>query len=136
MSNAQAYNAQAVVCAEGSQLILATAVVATPADAPSFASTILGMETGIGLPSTVLADTGFASREAVATLQARRIEPHVVIGRTQPHRPTTSGRHPSPRPRAASLNPGASPCWQSWKPPMPKSGLRGSNVATAATSNE
>jgi hypothetical protein len=59
----QAYNAQAVVCAEGSQLILAAGVVATPADAPSFAATILGMEHGIGLPSTVLADTGFAQRK-------------------------------------------------------------------------
>ncbi|TCZ57244.1 transposase, partial [Roseicella aquatilis] len=57
----QAYNAQAVVCAEGSQLILATGVVATPADAPGFATIILGMARGIGLPKTVLADTGFAS---------------------------------------------------------------------------
>ena len=40
----QAYNAQAVVCAEGSQLILATNLVATSADAPSFAATILGMQ--------------------------------------------------------------------------------------------
>jgi len=83
----QAYNPQAVVCAEGSQLILATNLVATPADAPSFAATILGMQQGIGLPRTVLADTGFASAEAVAALQARGIEPLVAIGRTQPHRP-------------------------------------------------
>jgi transposase len=82
----QAYNAQAVVCAEGSQLILATGVVATTADAPSFAPTILGMEGGIGLPKTVLADTGFASGWAVAALEARGIEPLVAIGRTQPHR--------------------------------------------------
>jgi hypothetical protein len=39
----QAYNAQAVVCAEGSQLILTTNLVATTADAPSFAATVLGM---------------------------------------------------------------------------------------------
>jgi transposase len=83
----QAYNAQAVVCAEGSQLILATGVVATSADAPSFASTILGMQAGIGLPTTVLADTGFASGKAVAALQAHKIDPLVAIGRTQPHRP-------------------------------------------------
>jgi transposase len=83
----QAYNAQAVVCAEGSQLILATGVVATTADAPSFASTILGMEHGIGLPKTVLADTGFASAQAVVALEARNIEPLVAIGRTQRHRP-------------------------------------------------
>ncbi len=44
------------------------------------------MERGIGLPRTVLADTGFASGEAVAALRAREIEPLVAIGRTQPHR--------------------------------------------------
>jgi transposase len=93
----QAYNAQAVVCAEGSQLILATGVVATTADAPSFASTILGMEHGIGLPKTVLADTGFASAEAVAALEARNIEPLVAIGRTQPHRPYDFRPPPKPK---------------------------------------
>jgi transposase len=93
----QAYNAQAVVCAEGSQLILAAGVVATPADAPSFAATILGMEHGIGLPSTVLADTGFASGEAVAALEARKIEPLVAIGRTQPHRPYDFRPPPKPK---------------------------------------
>lgn len=93
----QAYNAQAVVCAEGPQLILATGVVATPADAPSFASTILGMAQGIGLPKTVLADTGFASGEAVAALAARGIEPLVAIGRTQPHRPYDFRPPPQPK---------------------------------------
>src|SRR4051795_4385214 len=66
----QAYNAQAVVCAEGSQLILATNLVATTADAPSFAATVLGMKQTIGLSKTVLADPGFASAPAVAALQA------------------------------------------------------------------
>ena len=93
----QAFNAQAVVCSDGSQLILATAVVATSADAPSFAATILGMEHGIGLPKTVLADTGFASGEAVAALEARHIEPLVAIGRTQPHR--AYDFRPPPRPK-------------------------------------
>jgi transposase len=94
----QAYNAQAVVCAEGSQLILAAGVVATPADASGFAPTILGMEEGIGLPTTVLADTGFASGPGVAALAARGIEPLVAIGRTQPHRPYDF--RPPPRPKA------------------------------------
>ena len=68
-------NAQAVVCAAGTQLILATNLVATSADAPSFAATILAMEETIGLPPVVLADAGFASGEAVAELEARKIEP-------------------------------------------------------------
>src|SRR5205085_6134633 len=93
----QAYNAQAVVCAEGSQLILATNLVATSADAPSFAATILAMEAGIGLPKTVLADTGFASGKAVAALEARGIEPVVAIGRTQPHRPYDFRPPPQPK---------------------------------------
>ena len=93
----QAYNAQAVVCAEGSQLILATGVAATPADAPGFAAAILGMEGGIGLPQTVLADTGFASGPAVAALEAQGIEPLVAIGRTQPHRPYDFRPPPKPK---------------------------------------
>jgi transposase len=83
----QAYNAQAVVCADGSQLVLATNLVATTADAPSFAATILAMEKTIGLPKVVLADTGYASGPAVAALAVQGVEPLVAIGRTQPHRP-------------------------------------------------
>lgn len=95
----QAYNAQAVVCAEGTQLILATGLTASPADAPSFAATVLAMEKTIGLPRIVLADTGFASGPAVAVLQKRGIEPLVAIGRTQPHRPYDF--RPPPKPKAA-----------------------------------
>jgi transposase len=83
----QAYNAQAVVCADGAQLILATNLTASPADAPSFAATILAMANTGGLPPVVLADSGFASGPAVAELEGRNIEPLVAIGRTQPHRP-------------------------------------------------
>ena len=97
--NAQAVNAQAVVCADGTQLILATKLVATSADAPSFAATILGMEATVGRPGVVLADAGFASGPAVADLQAHGIEPLVAIGRTQPQRPYDF--RPPPKPNAA-----------------------------------
>lgn len=100
----QAYNAQAVVCAEGSQLILATNLTACPSDAPGFAGTILGMQQGIGLPKTVLADTGFASGDAVAALEAKGIEPLVAIGRTQPHRPYDF--RPPPEPKTAARQSG------------------------------
>ncbi|ACI49970.1 transposase IS1182 family protein [Gluconacetobacter diazotrophicus PA1 5] len=93
----QAYNAQAVVCAEGSQLILENGVVATTADAPSFAATILGMEERIGLPRTVLADTGFASGKAVETLQASGVDPLVAIGRPVNRRPYDFRPEPPPR---------------------------------------
>ena len=95
----QACNAQAVVCADGAQLILATGITASPADAPGFAGTILAMETTVGLPRVVPADTGFASGPALAELQQRGIEPLVAIGRTQPHRPYDF--RPPPKPKAA-----------------------------------
>jgi hypothetical protein len=101
----QAYNAQAVVCAEGTQLILATNLIATSADAPSFAATILAMEKTIGLPQSVLADAGYASGEAVAALQARGIDPLVAIARTQPHRPYDFRPPPEPKPRRRILEP-------------------------------
>ncbi len=93
----QAYNAQAVVCADGSQLILTTNLVTTSADAPSFAQTILAMRQGIGLPTTVLADTGYAGAAAVAALKAQGIEPLVAIGRTQLHRPYDFRPPPEPK---------------------------------------
>ena len=93
----QAYNAQAVVCADGAQLILATNLVATSADAPSFAATILAMEQTLGLPKAVLADTGYASAPAVEALQAHGIDPLVAIGRTQPHRAYDFRPPPTPK---------------------------------------
>ncbi len=93
----QAYNAQAVVCAEGPQLVLATNLVATSADAPSFAATVLSMRDTVGLPKTVLADTGYASGPAVKALKANRVEPLVAIGRTQPHRPYDFRPPPDPK---------------------------------------
>jgi transposase len=101
----QAYNAQAVVCADGAQLILATNLTACASDAPSFAATILAMQDGIGLPRTVLADTGFASGPAVAALEAQGIEPLVAIGRTQPHRPHDFRPPPKEKPRRRVTEP-------------------------------
>ncbi len=101
----QAYNAQAVVCAEGSQLILATNMATTPSDQPTFAATILGMEKTVGLPATVLADAGFASGAAVAKLEARKIEPLIAIARTQPHRPYDFRPPPEPKPERRIAEP-------------------------------
>jgi transposase len=92
----QAYNAQAVVDAEGGQLILAVNVATTPTDQPTFAETILSMEQTIGLPQTVLADAGFASGPAVAALKASGIVPLVAVSHTQPHRPYDFRPPPDP----------------------------------------
>ena len=101
----QAYNAQAVVCADGAQLIVATNLVATTADAPSFAATILAMQGTVGLPHRVLADTGYASGPAIQTLQAHGIEPLVAIGRTQPHRSYDFRPPPIPKVRRRMKEP-------------------------------
>lgn len=101
----QAYNAQAVVCAEGAQLILATNVAQTPSDQPTFAETILSMEAGVGLPTAVLADAGFASGPAVERLKAKNIDPLVAIARTQPHRPYDFRPPPDPKPERQIAEP-------------------------------
>ena len=71
----QAYNAQAVVDADGSQLILSTNVATTPTDQPTSCATILSTERTVGLAQTVPGDAGYASAGAVETLQAKNIEP-------------------------------------------------------------
>jgi hypothetical protein len=101
----QAYNAQAVVCADGAQLILAVNVATTPTDQPTFAEIILSIEQTIGLPKTVLADAGFASAAAVKALQDRTIEPLVAIAKTQPHRPYDFRPPPDPKPERQITEP-------------------------------
>jgi transposase len=101
----QAYNAQAVVCAEGTQLILATGMATTPSDQPTFAATVLAMRDTVGLPQTVLADAGYASGPAVAELEACGIEPLVAIARTQPHRPYDFRPPPEPKPERRITQP-------------------------------
>ncbi len=104
----QAYNAQAVGCADGAQLILATNLVAATANAPSFAATILAMQGTIGLPKTVLADAGCASRPTVEALAASGIAPWWPSAAPSRTGPATSARRPT-RQRGASSNPGVSP---------------------------
>jgi len=106
----QAYNAQAVVDAEGSQWIVATNVATTPTDQPTFAPTILAMKATIGLPTTVLADAGFAGRDAVKTLQDNAITPLIAIQARPPDRPYDF--RPRTRPNACGrfANPGGSRC--------------------------
>jgi len=100
----QAYNAQAVVCSEGSQLILATNMATTSSDQPTFAATILAMEHTIGLPHIVLADAGFASGAAVAKLE-KKVEPLVSIAKTQPHRPYDFRLPPQTKPERRIRDP-------------------------------
>jgi hypothetical protein len=101
----QAYNAQAIVCAEGAQLILATEVAVTPSDQPTFLATIRAIPAQIGLPTTILADAGYASGPAGAAIKAMQIEPLVAIARTQPQRPYDFRPPPDPKPTRAITEP-------------------------------
>lgn len=82
----QAYNAQAVVDADGSQLVLGAEVSQSPADAPTFEATITALCDAVGQPTTVLGDTGFAQEQAVNNLEARGIEVLVAVSRPEGER--------------------------------------------------
>lgn len=82
----QAYNAQAAVDADGSQLILSNNVSQNASDANELLPIVNAMEKTIGKPDRVLADTGYANGEAVAELQARNIEPLIATKGTAARR--------------------------------------------------
>jgi hypothetical protein len=65
----QAYNAQAVVDADGSQLILAQRVTNCANDANQLEPALQGVEATVGKPSVVLADCGYVNAEAMERLE-------------------------------------------------------------------
>jgi len=102
----QAYNAQAVVDADGSQLVLSANVAQTLSDTPTFVETIATLCDTLGQPETILGDAGFASGEAVATLEARGIEVLVAVSRPDNQRvydfrPPKPDAKPPREPKAA-----------------------------------
>lgn len=77
----QAYNAQAIVDADGSQLVLATHVLATSNDRQDFDAFIDDLCSAHGKPQTLLADAGYAAQAIVEGLQRRKIEPLIAVTR-------------------------------------------------------
>ena len=75
----QAYNAQAVVDADGSQLVLATDVLRTPSDANQLEPGLAGVPEELGRVEAVLADGGDVNADAIQRLQKRGIEAYVAI---------------------------------------------------------
>lgn len=84
----QAYNAQAVVDAEGSQLILATRISQSSNDGCELVANIDAIPAALGAPQNVLADSGYASEIEVTQLEARSITPYISMhhGATSPYR--------------------------------------------------
>ena len=70
----QAYNAQAVVDAGGSQLIVGARISTCASDRNELVADIEAIAADLGRPETVLADNGYANGAAVAALEASGIE--------------------------------------------------------------
>jgi len=76
----QAFNAQAVVDADGSQLIVGHAVSQCASDRNELAADIASIPDALGTPSQVLADNGFANGDDVAMLEEQGIDVLVATG--------------------------------------------------------
>jgi transposase len=74
----QAYNAQAVVDAEGSQMILATDVIRTSSDANQLEAAVDAAVEAVGPVQRVLADGGYLNADAIERLQ-QKVEVYVAI---------------------------------------------------------
>ena len=70
----QAYNAQAVVDAGGSQLIVSARISQCASDRNELVADIEAIPAALGRPETVLADNGYANGAEVAALEASGIE--------------------------------------------------------------
>lgn len=77
----QAYNAQAVVDADGTMLVLGVRVSNEGTDAGQLALDIDALPRQLGPVTTVLADTGYANGSTIQKLQGKGIEVLVAMGR-------------------------------------------------------
>lgn len=84
---AQAYNAQAAVDADGSQLVLAGDVIQQPSDHGALASMVRQISPRVGRPKTVLADAGYGEGKSIAAVEEMEIEALVSPGGRTPPRP-------------------------------------------------
>jgi hypothetical protein len=75
----QAYNAQIVVDADGSQLILGEYVIQTPSDANGLEPALASIEEQVGVPGRVLADAGYVNADAIERVQKNGTEVYVAI---------------------------------------------------------
>ena len=76
----QAYNAQAVVDADGSQLVLGTRVSQCASDRNELVADVDTVPEAVGAPTQVLADNGYATETEVEELTGREIDVLVAVG--------------------------------------------------------
>lgn len=75
----QCYNAQAVVDADGSQLVLSARVIQSSIDHGELVADIDAIPKELGTPRNVLADGGYASESEVKALEARSMKLYVNV---------------------------------------------------------
>ena len=75
----QAYNAQASVDADGSQLVLSAHVSQCASDKNELAPGVLGIPDSLGKPETVLADNGYLNEKQVRILEGDKPEPEMEV---------------------------------------------------------
>ena len=103
----QCYNVQAVVDAEGSQLVVGNRVSDCASDRNELVADVDSMPDALGSPERVLADNGYATGTEVAQLEGRGLEVLVAVG-AQDRRRAHDFRPPAPEkpirePKAAWL---------------------------------
>jgi transposase/peptidoglycan hydrolase-like protein with peptidoglycan-binding domain len=103
----QAYNAQAAVDAEGSQLILGARVTATPNDKEQLPATVASVDPSVRQASAVLADSGFYSEAAVRDVEADQATTvYAAMDRQSHHRSVAdleAKAPPAPPPAGAAM---------------------------------
>ena len=75
----QAYNAQAAVDADGSQLVLSAHVSQCASDKNELVPAVQGIPEELGQPQTVLADNGYLNEDQVRTLEGHDDEPQMEV---------------------------------------------------------
>jgi hypothetical protein len=100
----QAYNAQAVVDAEGSQLILATDVIRTPSDANQLEPALEKVTEAVGPVQCLLADGGYVNAEAIERVQ-QKVDLYVAITSEDNNYRRYDYRPPKTRPAKKVVDP-------------------------------
>ena len=98
----QAYNAQAVVDADGSQLVLGVRVSTNASDRRELVADVDSVPREVGTAERVLADSGYATGDEVAALEGRGMDVLVATGaegkrRRHDFRPESARRQREPK---------------------------------------
>ena len=94
----QAYNAQAAVDADGSQLVLSSRVSVSASDRNELVADVEAIPAALGAADRVLADSGYATCSEVSQLEGRGVEVLVATGAEGQRRQHDFRPEPPPKP--------------------------------------